>query len=642
MKKHKKSLLWMYIDDFCGFKEASFNFSIKRRYMIKGDKISRKNDEEIEGFPKDFWGKNVSAVTLLIGENGAGKTTLMRLLIKWLCQMSVGHIPQEKGALVISVGDEDKLIAFDEGKPWSIEISTNEKIVRIQDRDEIKKMLSDIRLAYYTDTMTDLELSGTLTSEELEFLQDDSLLKRMSNSIKSRYTVESIKDCIEREDFKRQMELFLYNKEKSKYRKEKSKDRKENSDSILTFPICYMKLTTVKAGDEKGFDGVLDGNDSLIREAVDLWNMVFADNANHNLSDIAKALLWGLFSGTIISLFQWERTLSKLEKSIVTENVRYSLRAYIRINYNDWNIVLKNFFTNLFSDCKRVFCDVQCDEEFCKEWENQQVQEKINSFIDTLKKLENKQFLEKWMPFENIQNMWQFKLEYFNEKDKNKHPTLIQEWKDLWEHYLTVEHLMPRCRFDWLYPSSGESNKANLYCTMRVVDIDKYNMWFLLDEPDNTFHPDWKRETISELLNICSDYIMNFQMLISTHSPIMLSDVPKQAAILLQSVKEAKQQATLKSSPFSQQIYTLFKDGFFMKSGVIGVFANDKIKTIYRKLVKIEKKLRRKNVTVEEKELEDIKNIIELIDEPLLKGHLLQSYKWCSQISKEREGYKKK
>lgn len=624
MAKQKKVLLCMYVEDFCGIKKESFNFDIETRYTIKEGKIRRKSDEEIEGFPKNFWGKNVSAVTLLIGENGTGKTTFMRLLIKWLCQLSAGHIPQEKGALVISVGGKDQLIAFDKGKPWTIKIHKNAKIICIDEKDEIKKLLGDIHLAYYTDTMTDLELSGTLTPEELSFLQDDSLLTRLSNSIKAGYTVENIKDCIKREDFKRQMDLFLH--------------CKENPGNMPEFPIYYMKLTAIKTGDKKGFKKVLDDNDSLIGEMIDFWNKVFADDAKHNPSAIVKTLLWGLFSGTIISLIQWERTLPDFGNSIVTELVGYSLREYIRINYYNWNSFFIHFFENLFSDCKRRG---QCGEEFCQEWEKQQVEYKINRFLETLKELEDGGFFKKWEPFENTQNIWEFKLKYFDgengNKVENKHPPLIQEWKDLWEHYLAVAHLMPGCWFDWLYPSSGEANKANLYCTMRVVDIGKYaNIWFLLDEPDNTFHPDWKKRTIWELTNICSDYNMNFQMLISTHSPIMLSDVPKQAAILLKSAKEEKQQDTLERSPFGQQIYTLFKDGFFMKQGVIGTFANEKINTIYNKLVKLEKKLRKRNAIIEKKELEDIEKIIKLIDEPLLSGYLLQSYNWCSKIFKER------
>ena len=629
----------MYVDDFCGIKEESFNFHIERRYTIKKGKISRKRDEEIIDFPTDFWGDNVSAVTLFIGENGAGKTTLMRLLIKWLCQLSVGNIPQEKGALVISVNDKDMLVAFSNGKPWTIENKKDEEIVCIEDKEEIKKLLSDIRLAYYTDTMTDLELSNTLTPKELDFLQDDSLLTRLSNSIKSN-TVGSIKDCIKREDFERQMKLFLLSKEEIfLHGKEKTK--------LLEFPIRYMKFTAIEAGDRKGFKRVPDGNDSLIREAIDLWNKVFGDNTNNNLHVIVRALLWGLFSGTIISLLQWERTLSNLEESIVTEQIRSSIRAFIRTNHYDWNIVFKRFFINMFSDCERGFNDVHRFEEFHAGWDKQVV-DNINSFLDTLKNIENGEFLKKWMPFENTQNMWEFKLGYFNEKDENGHPILYQDWKYLWEHYLTVAHLMQACRFDWKYASSGGKNQSNLFNLFNIVKCsgnDINQLWVLLDEPDNTFHPDWERRIIQDLLKACSMFDKNFQLLISTHSPIMLSDVPKQAAILLEIVEkkkngdtiEIKQQSIPKSSPFGQQIYTLFNDAFFMEHGIIGSFADEKIENVYKGFYDIEKQLsKRKKFQDEnkldfERKLNEYESIIKLIEEPLLHGHLSQSYKLCKQ-----------
>ena len=655
MDKQKKTLLCMYVDDFCGIKEESFNFYIKRRYTIEKNKnkISRKSAEEIKDFSNNFWGidesrTNVSAVTLLIGENGAGKTTLMRLLIKWLCQLSVGHIPQEKGALVISVDGEDKLIAFDGGKPWRIENNTNEEIVCIEDEGEIEELLNDIQLVYYTDTMTDLELSDTLTPEELGFLQDDSLLTRLSKLMeKSRYSVESVKDWIKREEFERQMKLFLYSQ--------------DNPNIMPEFPHRYMKLTALMVGDEKNFRVMSDGNTELIEDAINLWKSVFAGNAiNNNLPDIAKALLWGLFSGTITSLFQWERTLPNLEKRIVTEQVRLSLRAYNRYNFYDWNTFFKRFFNNIFNDCDRKFRTVYCYEEFLDEWEKQ-FKDNINSFLDALKNIKNGDFWDKWMPSENSQNVWEFKLEYFNEKDeseqtnnddeKKESPNLLQEWRSLWECYLAVAHLMPGCRFDWMYPSSGEVNKANLYCTMRMVDKGEHNnTWFLLDEPDNTFHPGWKRETMLDLLNICSIYDINSQLLISTHSPIMLSDMPKQAVILLTTVAgdEVKKQVSPKSSSFGQQIYTLFNDAFFMNQGVIGTFADEKINTTYRNLVELEENLRRKNVISKnqlneyEKKLENIKYVIKLIDEPLLRGHLQQSYNWCSQRLKKSASHKKK
>lgn len=637
MDKQNKSLLCMYVDDFCGIKEESFNFDIKRRYMISKGVLSKKNDEENTDFPDDFWGDNVSALTLLIGENGAGKTTLMRLLIQWLCQLSAGHFPQEKGALVINVGDEDKLIAFVGGKPWKKLHSDKsiKSIENINDTDEIKKLLSDIRLAYYTDTMTDLELNDTLTPEELEFVQDDSLLTRLSNSIKNKYSLDSIKDSIKREDFRRQMELFL---------SMCSKNSKKPD-----FPIRYMKFTALKAGDKKGFKGIPDGNDNLIGEAIDLWNKVFADDSNNNLSDIARDLLWGLFSGSIASLLSWEKTLPYMAESIVTERVRSSLREYIRIEYSDWYAVFKNFFKNLFSDCERAFNNHRHNEAFRNAW-SQQVKSDIEGFLNALNDIKSGEFLGKWKLSANIQNMWEFKLENFDVKDE-------EDWKDLWKHYLTVVHLMPECRFDWKYASSGGKNQSNLYAILYdivVNESEKKQLWFLLDEPDNTFHPDWKRQIIKKLLTACSHLNINLQLVISTHSPIMLSDVPKQAAILLKKVdKEGdsdttkeKQQKYPKSSPFGQQIYTLFNDAFFMEQGIIGAFADTKINEKYEILSKMEQQIseRTDNWNEEklncfEKELDECRCIIRLIEEPLLHGYLSQSYKLCKQKMRELQKY---
>ena len=107
---------------------------------------------------------------------------------------------------------------------------------------------------------------------------------------------------------------------------------------------------------------------------------------------------------------------------------------------------------------------------------------------------------------------------------------------------------------------------------------------------------------------------------------------------------EIKQQIYPESSPFGQQIYTLFNDDFFMKDGIVGKFADMKIEEVYKELYEIEKSLsERENIQEEEalKEFERDKKkyecIINLIEEPLLHGHLSQSYRLCDKIIKELE-----
>lgn len=130
----------------------------------------------------------------------------------------------------------------------------------------------------------------------------------------------------------------------------------------------------------------------------------------------------------------------------------------------------------------------------------------------------------------------------------------------------------------------------------------------------------------------------------------MLSDVPKQAAILLKTAEKKeygdtikiKQQSLPKSSPFGQQIYTLFNDAFFMKQGITGSFADMKIRDVYNNLDRIEAQFSEREKNWEEKksnefdyDLKICETIIRLVEEPLLHGYLSQSYKLCSRRIKE-------
>ena len=130
----------------------------------------------------------------------------------------------------------------------------------------------------------------------------------------------------------------------------------------------------------------------------------------------------------------------------------------------------------------------------------------------------------------------------------------------------------------------------------------------------------------------------------------MLSDVPKQAAVLLKTSEkkgdgdktEKKQQRYPESSPFGQQIYTLFNDAFFMEQGIIGAFADMKIGDVYNELYRIEEQLSKREKNWEKDKMDDFERdlkkceiIIRLVEEPLLHGHLSQSYKLCGRRIKE-------
>ena len=94
-----------------------------------------------------------------------------------------------------------------------------------------------------------------------------------------------------------------------------------------------------------------------------------------------------------------------------------------------------------------------------------------------------------------------------------------------------ILNLLLRCVvFEWDGLSSGEYAMLNLYGRLYSVPLSiSQNIILLLDEVDLGLHPEWQRKWISSVLPIISDMFKekHIQVIMTTHSPIMLSDIQK-------------------------------------------------------------------------------------------------------------------
>lgn len=145
-------------------------------------------------------------------------------------------------------------------------------------------------------------------------------------------------------------------------------------------------------------------------------------------------------------------------------------------------------------------------------------------------------------------------------------------------------------------------------------DID--NFIVLLDEIELGFHPNWQKNIIGYFLDFLL-FIPNkkFHLIFSSHSPFILSDVPKQNIVFL---KDGKQVDALeKKQTFGANIHTLLADGFFMDGGLMGEFAKEKIEEVIKFLNSDKSKI---------KDKKDVLNIIDIIGEPFLKQKLKDMY----------------
>lgn len=222
--------------------------------------------------------------------------------------------------------------------------------------------------------------------------------------------------------------------------------------------------------------------------------------------------------------------------------------------------------------------------------------------------------------------------------------------------------------------SSGENALLNFYSVIyeRVQNIEKEQIQeeyvLLLDEADLGYHPEWKKKFVNSIVKSLPLFFnfsttqSNIQIIFTTHDPLTLSDIPKQNVVFLD---ENGAGETIISNDnketFGANIHDLLADSFFLSDGLMGDFAKEKIDLAilwlrYKLLQKevdlfdqvedliLEQKKQELNKIIEENRWilespkEDHKQIIDLVDEPLLKYKMNEMYYqiFSDEIDKEQ------
>jgi predicted ATPase len=183
--------------------------------------------------------------------------------------------------------------------------------------------------------------------------------------------------------------------------------------------------------------------------------------------------------------------------------------------------------------------------------------------------------------------------------------------------------------------SSGErqlifSNAAICYHIVNLIRETNYKHFnIILDEIELCFHPEYQREFVQRLLGYLDRIVpkkdknkYHFNIILSTHSPFILSDIPNCNIMYLEEGKQKKQKKnTVMPETFSANIHDILRHGFFLEKGFIGDFAQKKIKEILDVIE--QKRKNRKNKCITKKEYEKFKDTIDLIGEPLIKTKLM-------------------
>lgn len=194
-----------------------------------------------------------------------------------------------------------------------------------------------------------------------------------------------------------------------------------------------------------------------------------------------------------------------------------------------------------------------------------------------------------------------------------------------------TECLLP---YHWSYVSSGEYQYAKIWGVLEEYGVrvkmmtqgQKYseaiqpNLILLLDEPENYMHPEMCRTFIRNLNVLLSKRNPNteLQVLISTHSPFMLSDVMASQVIRMDYDENGKCVISESKKPYyAANIHSIMADGFFLEYTIgeqARIFLEDKFKLLQRLTC-----MNRNLSSSEKEELTMIRSLIPNIGDALIR-----------------------
>lgn len=252
----------------------------------------------------------------------------------------------------------------------------------------------------------------------------------------------------------------------------------------------------------------------------------------------------------------------------------------------------------------------------------------LNAFVN---------FLEEEFSKENIQaSTFELELSFSQKQFLNRFLELTNGFSGFKNNELFSIYF-PIFSYDFPGLSSGEKSFLHLlsrfHYSFKFLENGITDFIIFLDEPEIGFHPQWQKRIISVLCNYFQKELSGrkVQLIITGHSPIIISDLPRNNLVLLDLNAQGEPfVSSLKNTDntFAANIHALYADAFFIQNGTIGEFAKSQI----QRVIDI---LKRKD----QEQKAFAQKIIAVVGDPLIRQRLEEMYfeAFTEEIESEEE-----
>ena len=548
-------LVYLWVEDYKNIHKQGFNFSPRFECDYDGTNLTIKPKEHIQNF---FDGKGKINITTIVGKNGSGKSSVYKILLFLFAYYNFQN-------------------SNSKSKEPKIEKLTSAFFVFV-DKDGNKKYIT-----YKIDVKTDIKkFTGNLDFYTIYF-------NYMLDTLKDTREESFIDECYHKSDGYKTPLLIEPNK------------KGENIDLKSIEYLTKYRFANVFSKNkrnqfiEKFFNPthieITINNNKIFRK---LENLIKKDDS---------------FFGILARMQITKKNLLYVALKIVEKDYSINVKKLLENEINNLKRV-KSFYNNVNVFDKLINIIEQKSVEIKKYFDNaiaMPIYEKskiitaISFDSNTQTTIEDTQYIKVLLD-DNIKKIlpkipsW-IDIEYY-ENDKS-YSSLSGGQKAFFSFMMGLIYHF--ANLEDKYKNDDDYNTINLF----------------LDETELGFHPEWQKKYLEQIILALKNFDIQLNLVIATHSPFLLSDLPKENVIFLDTDETGNCKVVDglkdKKQTFGANIHTLLSDSFFMDDGLMGEFAKGKIDEVITLLNKEH---------LDKDELSFCEQIISIIGEPIIKHQL--------------------
>lgn len=587
----ESELLYVYMENVndC-FVDQGINFSDKYVVDFKSYTGNLEIDFKKSSIRKSIFGEQIRSINLIVGKNGSGKSTILDLL-------------------GFKDSDRKHLLRNSKSKRWFALYSLSEnRYVLEGNQISLIKNIKGMNLKEISQT--DYSIIVSYENRKLYF---ESFIQFRGDNRKTIYTYNPVRryESWYEDDFIYSESLDSFIGYERTYLNTPSMYSifneiiSENNDKQKQFTakntnIIFTKRNIFEDNERGLFTTIKEEEINEVKESLNLYNnnvKPFILNSSCKTKDDFLNENWSKKEIFIIEFLEESIYYKFLDSH---KNVRYELRDKV----NSHNFFGEDTFENRKKYLNSILSTIHGKSSGIS------IESKYQEITDIFIEIDEVCYVKKNQINTNILK-------------ESKGISRLIKFYDTTEE----EHDVYPLKVEFSNLSTGELQFVKHFAGLQKLnDITSYsnfeNIIILLDEPDSHFHPEWSRRYIAKLINFLNERVVTkknvkFQLIITTHSPFMISDIPKEYINCIDIIKtdtSVKRKIFKADFGLMSNFYDLIKHNFFMNSP-IGEYAS----IIFSKLINDIKKINSNTTSVK---ISEIQEIVSLIDDPLIKKHI--------------------